>query len=234
MKNSVLLSKIRLVWVVIFSFSVYYCSSQSNPDSVSFRKTVITRDFVSEGVAVGDVNHDGKMDVMAGSFWFESPNWTRHNISSPKIFFPDTSFSNSFLDFSMDVNQDGWIDLIRVGFPGEELVWYENPKNARGFWKEHMIYRHIGNESPALVDIDGARVLKATGMLKQILSVSDVKKLQVGAELFDNSEFSLAKIYIVQNVSNGTIYAVHENGHRELKILKTDEMPYSSWWVERE
>lgn len=95
------------------------------------------------------------MDVMAGSFWFESPHWTRHEITSPKIFFPDTAFSNSFLNFSMDVNQDGWIDLIRVGFPGEELVWYENPKNRKGFWKEHLIYRHVGNESPALVDIDG-------------------------------------------------------------------------------
>ena len=71
-------------------------------------------------------------------------------------------------------------------------------------------------------------------MLKQILSVSDVSKLKVGDQLFDNPEFSLAKVYIVQNVSNGTIYAVHENGLRELKILKTDEMPYLSWWVKRE
>ena len=67
---------------------------------------------------------------MAGSFWFESPNWIRHDITSPKIFFPDTTFSNSFLDFSMDVNQDGWIDLIRIGYPGDEVVWYENPQNA--------------------------------------------------------------------------------------------------------
>jgi len=71
-------------------------------------------------------------------------------------------------------------------------------------------------------------------MLKQILSVGDVKRLQVGDQLFDNAEFALAKIYIVQNVSNSTIYAIHENGHRELKILKTDEIPFSSWWINRE
>ena len=71
-------------------------------------------------------------------------------------------------------------------------------------------------------------------MLKKILSVGDVKKLQVGDQLFDNSEFSLAKVYIVQNVSNSTIYAIHENGNRELKILKTDEIPYSAWWVKRD
>ena len=72
---------------------------------------------------------------------------------------------------------------------------------------------------------------KTTGMLKQILSVSDIKKLQVGDLLFDNAEFSLAKIYTVQNVSNNIIYAIHENSHRELKLLKTDELPYASWWI---
>ena len=155
MKNSFTRSIYRFLCMVLFCFSVGFGSAQPKSDSVRFRKITLTKDFISEGVAVGDVNHDGKMDVMAGSFWFESPHWTRHAITSPKTFFPDTAFSNSFLDFSMDVNQDGWIDLIRVGFPGEEVVWYENPKNAKGYWKEHLIYRHIGNESPALVDVDG-------------------------------------------------------------------------------
>ncbi len=71
------------------------------------------------------------------------------------IFNPDTTFSNSFLDYSMDVNQDGWIDLIRIGYPGQEVVWYENPRNEKRLWAMHKIYDHAGNESPALVDIDG-------------------------------------------------------------------------------
>jgi hypothetical protein len=124
-------------------------------DSVQFKKIILTRDFISEGVATGDVNRDGLTDVMAGSFWFEAPDWKRHEIAQGLIFNPDTTFSNSFLDYSMDVNQDGWIDLIRIGYPGEEVVWYENPRNEKVLWTMHKIYDHAGNESPAFVDIDG-------------------------------------------------------------------------------
>jgi hypothetical protein len=55
----------------------------------------------------------------------------------------------------MDVNQDGWMDVIRVSLPGEEIVWYENPGRRSGYWRMHPILVHAGNESPLLVDVDG-------------------------------------------------------------------------------
>src|SRR6202011_5004745 len=64
-------------------------------------------------------------------------------------------FSNSFLNFSLDVNMDGWVDLIRIGLPGEEAVWYENPGRKPGYWRMHALLSNCGNESPALVDVDG-------------------------------------------------------------------------------
>jgi hypothetical protein len=99
---------------------------------VSFTKQVLTKMFFSEGVAVGDVNHDGKKDVMAGAFWFQAPNWERHEIAKGDTFTVNGGYSNSFLNFSMDVNQDGWIDLIRVDYPGIPVVWHENPQNKPG------------------------------------------------------------------------------------------------------
>ncbi|HTI92074.1 MAG TPA: VCBS repeat-containing protein [Puia sp.] len=145
---------------VLFTVSVVIAGTedglaQNPPAPGEFVKHILTSDFISEGVALGDVNKDGNLDILAGAYWFEAPKWTRHAIAEGKHYSPTTEFSNSFLDFSMDVNQDGWPDLIRISLPGEEAVWYENPKNKPGYWPEHFILKNAGNESPAFVDVDG-------------------------------------------------------------------------------
>ena len=125
-------------------------------DTPRFEKTVITREFNSEGVAVGDMDRDGMLDIIAGAYWYQAPNWTPHEIDTPLKRDPLKEYSNSFLDFCMDVDHDGFLDMIRVGLPGEELVWYLNPgKGAKGHWKKFTLLDHFGNESPMLADING-------------------------------------------------------------------------------
>ena len=129
---------------------------EKSGEDVQFKKTTLTPEFISEGVAVADVNNDGVMDIIAGAKWFEGPDWIPHDIyQESAIFSVDSGYSNSMLNFAVDVNQDGWMDYIRVDFPGKEIWWYENPQNQQGYWKQHVISEIQSNESPAFVDIDG-------------------------------------------------------------------------------
>ena len=42
---------------------------------VTFTKQTITKDFVAEGCAVADFNHDGQLDVAAGRFLWLGPDF---------------------------------------------------------------------------------------------------------------------------------------------------------------
>ncbi|MFC5410132.1 FG-GAP repeat domain-containing protein [Larkinella bovis] len=130
-------------------------NKEKKGSNIPFKKSVLIDEFIAEGATVLDVNKDGKKDIVSGAYWFEAPNWTRHELDKPQKFIYNAGYSNSFLNFAMDVNKDGWVDVIRIDFPGKAAVWHENPKNQPGFWKAHPIYPSVGNESPLFVDVDG-------------------------------------------------------------------------------
>jgi len=145
----------RTIWMSVFVVCFFSQAAMAQQKEQWFRKHVITTDFISEGVAVGDVNKDGKLDILAGPAWFEAPTWKRHDIDTFRTYPPKTTYSRSFLNHCMDVNQDGWPDLIVMDFPGLSADWYENPGTKGGYWKKHRLYDNVGNESPLFVDVDG-------------------------------------------------------------------------------
>jgi hypothetical protein len=124
-------------------------------EPVSFTKVVLDKTFRSEGVAVGDVNHDGKLDILAGEVWYEAPNWTMHELLPAGKYDGNTGYSKTFANFACDVNGDGWIDSVITTMMGEPSLWYENPQNKPGYWKVHTGSRSACNETPVFADLLG-------------------------------------------------------------------------------
>ena len=148
-----------LCGLLMTGFLVANSYGQTKPQSLStdFKKTKLTGDFISEGVAVADLNNDGRLDIVAGYYWFEAPAWTRHAMAPSRTFDGRKEYSNSFLNLGMDVNQDGWDDVVIIDYPGKPAFWFENPKNKPGVCQRHIIADSAGiaNESPGFIDIDG-------------------------------------------------------------------------------
>src|SRR6516162_1533181 len=83
---------------------------------LKWKKTQIDKRFRSEGVAVADINRDGKMDIVVGDVWYEAPDWQIHEIRKPQDYGDGSKgYSKSFACFAADVNHDGWPDVIVIG-----------------------------------------------------------------------------------------------------------------------
>lgn len=153
--------------IVIAGLACSVCLAQ--PSVPTFKKIQLSDKFYAEGAYYADFNRDGKLDVVAGPYWYEGPDFTKkHEIRPPKAFDPK-GYSDNFLTYTGDFNGDGWPDVLYVPFPGGEAYWYENPGAKGGPWKRHLALRDVGNESPMLVDLlgDGRKQLlyNTTGYL---------------------------------------------------------------------
>jgi hypothetical protein len=125
-----------------------------------WKKITMSHEFVSEGANFGDFNHDGVQDVVAGPYWYEGPDFTkRHEYMPPeKKLNPDGQYSHNFFAFTYSFKNDGWDDIIILGFPGEDTSWYENPRGKEvsdGHWVRHKVFDKTDNESPGFVDLFG-------------------------------------------------------------------------------
>jgi hypothetical protein len=135
--------------------------ARANDTPVTWKKTVLDAVFRAEGVAVADVNRDGKLDVLIGEAWYEAPTWKRHEIQPLGKYDGLHGYSHTFACWAEDLNGDGWPDVIVIDFPGTPCYWLENPRGSEGHWKKHAIWHSACNETPQYVDLlgTGKRVL---------------------------------------------------------------------------
>jgi hypothetical protein len=142
----------------------------------TFTRIQLSDQFWSEGANFGDLNNDGANDIISGPWWWEGPDFTkRHEFYPARTTFklkltPMTSadvpgfegalgtenkYSDNFFAWPYDFNNDGWKDILIVGFPGTDTSWFENTQGKDGHWARHKIFDQTDNESPTFADING-------------------------------------------------------------------------------
>jgi hypothetical protein len=197
----------------------------NNASKITFEKHTISKKFVSEGVATGDVNNDGFTDILAGNYWFEAPAFKKQHLVHADTLETIPGYSTTFLNYCMDVNNDGWVDLIRFDQPGGACIWYENPKNSNHLWQSHTILSTAGNETPAFVDVD---LDGRMDLICNDITAKQVIWLKSPAARGDTTW----KRYVISSDSlRGTHRYTHGLGWGDLnKDGKDDVLIKSGWW----
>lgn len=143
----------RIALALSLTFSLALSASAAEP--FTFKKTKLDEKFRGEGVAVGDFNHDGNLDLATGEGYYAAPDWKFQPIREQAREFDPLKYSECFQAWARDFNNDGWDDLLVVEFPGRPTVWLENPKGVERPWTRRVAVEVTNNESPEFIDVDG-------------------------------------------------------------------------------
>src|SRR5437868_9190834 len=159
-------ARLRFLFIVA-GLTLLTClvTPRSNADDVAFRRHVINADSEFMAAAVFDVNKDGKLDIVCGEYWYEAPTWKKHFLRKVEL---KGGRPDGYAHQVLDVNGDGWPDLITVNWRTSSLKWIEHPGTnlAKGQeWKAHTIAVPGPSESGRLIDLlgDGTPVLLPCG-----------------------------------------------------------------------
>jgi len=129
-----------------------------NRIGTSWNKHIIDDAFNGAyAVATGDIDGDGKIDVIGAALnsgsvsWWRNDgsatNWLRHDV--------DAAFNGAIAISIADMDCDGDLDIVGASFDLDRIVWWENVGGSGTNWMTHMIDDDVDGASAVHVaDLD--------------------------------------------------------------------------------
>lgn len=184
----------------------------SEPDKDSWPVHCISNENEEEGVAVGDIDRDGDLDIAVvykdghQVAWLENPGslskeWIVHVIGAQE------TNTGTWMDRIgiADLNGDGRPDIVateeRQDWKQEAvLYWYEAPADTkRGKWSRHAIARHRSLNSMDIADLNGD-------------GAPDILVAEHTDQKDDGAQDNLALIYLNKNRGRTWLPQIVERG----------------------
>ncbi len=114
----------------------------------------------AEGITTLDMNGDGLLDLVSGAYWYQNPgpgggDWTQHQFRTVDI---HGEFISDCGEWTIDVNHDGYSDVVTAGWITNGLWWYQNPGPSAApgtLWQKHLITDSYDTEGGAFADLNG-------------------------------------------------------------------------------
>ena len=127
---------------------------------MKFSRVLIDKENKCEACSAADFNNDGRIEIVCGEYMYSGVDFgasgdIRYGAKT-KIcdIIYDGNYTHDFSDYPLDVNGDGYLDIITGSWWSKGLYWRQNPGAAGGEWKTHKIDDLPSVETIRYFDID--------------------------------------------------------------------------------